>query len=414
MQPRNRPTASEQLWSYASRRGLSRRRFLSLLLAGGTAAVLVACGDQIPVAPQRSNDQSKAGDMQYVFKDPAPFIQRGRAGLEARLELMHGSMTPSEQFFVRNNSRSLDLSVEDWSLTVDGDAVEQPLELDYDEVRRLPNRSMVSYLECAGNQRVMFDLLTGRAASGEQWGRGAISNGEWQGVSLADVLTLAGITADAQSVLLVGLDRGAPEGGFRRVLPVDQAMTPDTLLAFGLNGEPLPRDHGYPLRAIVPGWVGSSQIKWLGRIEVSSRELWTRNNTTSYVLIGDDYEPEGEAGGQVVTMQSIKSALALPWPAHLSARRHQLEGYAHSPHGQIASVEWSVDRGDTWYRAGLTGQQVDHGWAQFHFEWEGSVGEHTIMTRATDVAGHTQPAAVPFNEKGYLFNQPLPHPIRVV
>ena len=352
--------------------------------------------------------------MKYVFKDPAPFIRRGRAGLEARLELMDGPITPAEQFFVRNNSRSLDLSVEDWSLTVDGDAVAQPLQLNYDDIRRLPNRSLVSYLECAGNQRVMFDLLTGRAASGEQWGRGAISNGEWQGVSLADVLTLAGITEKARSVLLVGLDRGAPEGGFRRVLPVEQAMNPDTLLAFGLNGEPLPRDHGFPLRAIVPGWVGSSQIKWLGRIEVSSQELWTRNNTTSYVLIGDDHEPEGEAEGQVVTVQSIKSALALPWPAELSAGRRQLEGYAHSPHGNIASVEWSEDAGNTWYRAALTGRQVDYGWAQFHFEWEASMGEHTIMTRATDIAGNTQPDHVPFNEKGYLFNQPLPHPILVV
>ena len=140
--------------------------------------------------------------MKYVFKDPAPFIRQGRAGLEARLESMPGLLTPTELFFVRNNSSSVDLSADDWSLAVDGDAVESAVELSYDDILRLPGRSLVSYLECAGNQRAMFDLLQGRAAPGEQWGRGAVSNGEWQGVSLADVLTLAGIRDDARSVLL--------------------------------------------------------------------------------------------------------------------------------------------------------------------------------------------------------------------
>lgn len=403
----------DPIWRLARSRGLGRRHFLALLLAGGTAAVLAACGDEIPVAQQSVESQSKASEMKSVFKDPASFISHGRAGLEARLELMPGSLTPTDLFFVRNNSSSVDLSTEDWSLSIEGDAVESPLQLSYDQILRLPARSMVSYLECAGNHRVMFDLLQGRPAPGAQWGRGAISNGEWQGVPLADVLTLAGIRDEARSVLLVGMDRESPERGFRRVLPVDRAMHRDTLLAYRLNGEPLPRDHGYPLRAIVPGWVGSSQIKWLGRIVVSSRELWTRNNTTSYVLIGEQYEPQGESAGRVITTQSIKSALALPWPAQLKPGRHQLEGFAHSPHGDIASVEWSEDGGASWHRAGPPEAQVDYGWARFLLQWEGSVGEHTIMTRATDVLGNTQPESVPFNEKGYLFNQPLPHPISV-
>ena len=352
--------------------------------------------------------------MKTVFKDPTPFIRQGRSGLEARLELMPGLITPSELFFVRNNSNSVDLSVDDWSLTIEGDAVGRSLRLSYEEIMELPGRAMVSYLECAGNQRVMFDRLQGRPAPGEQWGRGAISNGEWQGVSLADVLTLAGISDGAQSVLLVGLDRESPERGFRRVLPIDRALHPDTLLAYGLNGKPLPRDHGFPLRAIVPGWVGSSQIKWLGRIEVSSERLWTRNNTTSYVLLGDAYEPEGEAAGMVITQQSIKSALALPWPAEIEAGQHNLIGFAHSPHGEIAKVEWSEDGGVEWHEA-MVGQSQDrYSWAAFDFDWDAPSGEHTVMTRATDAQGNTQPDRVPFNQKGYLFNQPLPHPISVV
>ena len=138
---------------------------------------------------------------------------------------------------------------------------------------------------------------------------GAVGNGEWVGARLSDVLTLAGVRDDAVSVLLAGLDTASPEEGFRFVLPVEKAMHPDTLLAYAMNGETLPRDHGYPLRAVVPGWVGSAHIKWLGRIVVSTEQLWTRNNTTSYTRIGDAYPPVGESAGAPVTEQAIKSAL---------------------------------------------------------------------------------------------------------
>ena len=327
---------------------------------------------------------------------------------------MDGVITPNRLFFVRNNSpESPQVDAAAWRLSVEGDAIDRPLELSYDEIRRLPARTLVSYLECAGNHRVMFDRLQGRAAQGTQWGRGAVGNGVWLGVALHDVLTLAGMDDDAVSVLLVGLDEGAPEGGFRRVVTAQKAMHPDTLLAYSLNGDLLPRDHGFPLRALVPGWVGSTSIKWLGRIVVTRDQLWTRNNTTSYVLIGDDYPPDGEAEGQAVTVQSIKSALGLPWPAELAGGIQRLHGFAHSPHGAIASVEWSADDGASWRPARLVEPQVQYSWARFEFDWPGTPGDHTLLTRATDVDGNTQPDAVPFNEKGYLFNQPLPHPIRV-
>ena len=99
---------------------------------------------------------------------------------------------------------------------------------------------------------------------------GAVGNGTWTGVSLRDVLALAGVTADAVSVLLVGLDAESPEGGWRRDLPIEKALDPDTLLAYSMNGEVLPKDHGYPLRALVPGWVGSASVKWLGHVVVST------------------------------------------------------------------------------------------------------------------------------------------------
>ncbi len=399
---------ADQLWQRASASGMPRRRFLELMAAGGAAAVLAACIDLEGGSGGAADERSSPW-----FKDSEPFVRHGDEGLEARLALLDDVITPTSLFFVRNNSpASTAVDAGGWRLSVEGDAVDSPLELSYDEIRRLPARTFVSYLECAGNHRVMFDVLNGRRAEGEQWGTGAVSNGEWTGVPLLDVLTLAAIRDDAVCVMLVGLDADAPEEGFRRVLPREKALHPDTLLAYDLNGETLPKDHGFPLRAIAPGWVGATSIKWLDRIVVSREQLWTRNNTTSYVLIGDDYEPEGEAEGEVVGAQTIKSALALPWPAELAAGVRHLHGYAHSPDGPIARVEWSSDGGASWSEAAL-GPQVDYSWARFEFEWNAEPGEHTIMTRATDASGETQPEQVPFNDKGYLFNQPVPHPITV-
>ena len=407
----------EPLWQFASARGMGRRQFLQLMLAGGAAAVIAACVGMEPTSgrPEAASPQpaaEPAADSPF-FKDPSPFIQRDTAGLEARMENMQGLITPNRHFFVRNNSVSLDLDAADWRLFVEGDGVSLPIKLTYDEVRSLPSHTLISYLECAGNHRALFGIVNGRQSSGTQWMTGAVGNGEWLGVRLSDVLTLAGVRDDAVSVLLVVLDTASPEEGFRYVLPMEKAMHPDTLLAYALNGETLPRDHGFPLRAVVPGWVGSSHIKWLGRILVSSEQLWTRNNTTSYTLIGDDYPPVGESEGVPVTEQAIKSALALPWPAELSAGRQRIHGYAQSPARPVTRVEWSADGGRTWAEAEVSATQPDYSWARFEFEWVAASGEHTIMTRATDAVGNTQPDAVPFNEKGYLFNQPVPHPIRV-
>ncbi len=402
----NNPTPPAWFTALAQASGIERRALLRLLGTGGAAAVLMACAKA--QAPASGSSEPAA-----FFKDPAPFIQHGAKGLESRLEDMRGFLTPNRLFFVRNNAASIEVNVDEWRLSLEGDAVITPRELSYADIRRLPSRTVVAYLECAGNQRAMFDKVKGQAAQGTQWMTGAVGNGVWTGVSLRDALELAGIAADAASVLLVGQDSEAPEGGWRRALPIAKALDPDTLLAYGLNGEDLPQDHGYPLRALVPGWVGSASVKWLSRIVVSREQFWTRNNTSSYVLIGDAYPPEGQALGKPLTTQSIKSALALPWPAALSPGPRRLHGYAHSPFGPIARVDWSTDFGIHWNQASVLAPQVQYSWARFEFDWDAPSGEHTLMTRATDTAGNTQPDEIPFNVKGYLFNQPLPHPVRV-
>ena len=349
---------------------MGRRRFLQALAAGGASAVLSACGERgeagTAAAAVDAGSGATSAPAQAWLKDTTPFIVHDDGkSLEARLENIQGLITPVRYFFVRNNSVSLDVDVESWRLSIEGDAVTNPIQLSYDDIRKMPSRTLVSYLECAGNHRAMFDLVKGQKAKGTQWKTGGVGNGEWTGVSLRDVLQLARVSDDAANVLLIGLDTESPEEGFRRVLSPEKARHPDTLLAYRMNGETLPRDHGFPLRALIPGWVGSTNVKWLGRIVVSKESIWTRNNTTSYVLIGDAYPPEGEASGKVTTTQVIKSALGLPWPAAVAAEPSRIHGFAHSPDGPIAKVEWSVDSGRTWNQVDEVTPQVQYSWARF-------------------------------------------------
>lgn len=347
-------------------------------------------------------------------KDRAAFIDHADGCLETRPEYLDSFITPNELFFVRNNGTSPHIDVQHYKLRIEGDAIENPLELSLSEIFKLPVKSLLAYLECAGNHRSFFESIMGQPTEDTQWKTGGVGMAEWTGVSLSDVLAQAKPRADAVDVQFIGLDEDAPEGGFRRVIPFEKAMDPNTLLAYGMNGRVLPVDHGYPLRAIVPGWVGSSSIKWLGRIVVSSERLWSRNNTDSYVMIGPDYPRDGEALGQVATHQTIKSALALPWAATLDSGLLTLRGFAHSAHAPIDRVEWSVNGGASWQDAELLEPRLKYAWSRFTFTWQAEPGEYTIMTRATDAAGNTQPDVIPFNEKGYLFNCPLPHPIKIV
>lgn len=406
------PAELSALRRFAEESGLSRRSFFQLLSTGGAGAVLAACGMDVRDEGGGSGDAAAEGDpaSDVWVKDPAPFV-RHPTNLETPLERLDGFLTPNELFFVRNHSPTPRIDPAGYRLRIEGDAVERTVELGYDELEALPQRSIVSYLECGGNWRGFFGRVLDRPARGGQWGRGAVGCAAWTGPSLATVLELAGLRPEAVDVNLVGLD----SGGFERPMPVEKALDPDTILALSMNGEPLPADHGRPVRAVVPGWVGSSSVKWLGRIVVSPEKVWVKNNTSSYVLIGPDW-PEEEyepALGGPITTQSIKSALALPWPARLAPGTHRLHGFAHSPHGPIETVEWSLDGGRSWRPAEIVSPPIPLAWSRFELAWDAQPGEHTVMVRATDASGNGQPDSVPFNEKGYLLNVPLPHPVEV-
>lgn len=337
--------------------------------------------------------------------------------LETPADVMRGFLTPVEDFFVCNSTKSVvGIDVESYRVEIGGDGVERPLSLTLAEIRQLPSHTVFSYLECAGNLRSLYeDVLGEKIEPGwTMWQFGGVGMAEWTGVSLRDVLALAGVKDTAVDVNIQGLDEDAPEGGVNRPMPIAKALDVDTILAYRMNGGVLPADHGYPLRAIVPGWVGTNSVKWVGKITVSTSKVWVERNTTMYVLKGEVWpeESHGPAEGGAITTQNIKSSLSLRWGARLAAGRQLLRGYARSPHSPIAKVEWRVNDG-AWQEARLSGPRMRYGWRPFEFAWEATLGEHTIMTRATDEAGNTQPLRHPFNQEGYMFNMVYPHPVVV-
>jgi DMSO/TMAO reductase YedYZ molybdopterin-dependent catalytic subunit len=379
---------------------VSRRTFL---VAGAAAGAAWVERGEVRAQPATSGTRS-------ALIKPVPadiFIDHG-INQETRLEALRGYLTPASHFFVRNHATTPVIDVRTWRLRVEGDGVERPFELTFDDLLRLPSRSVVCYVECAGNGRGFFQEFMGRVASGTQWRLGAIGVAEWTGVPLGVVLDAArvrrNVARDDLNVLVEGLDSVK----VNRPISLAKALEDDTLLAYAMNGEPVPLDHGYPVRAIVPGWVGINNIKWVGRIEVRTTTIDVPTTTKSYVLEGPDYP-----GRVVLREQSIKTGVALPWDATVPAGRHRVRGFAWSPVARISRVEFSLDRGRTWQTAALRELNVARAWTRWDFEWDARPGEHAILTRATDEQGHSQPAAVPWNAQGYGYNVPVPHPVKV-
>ncbi|MCI0483406.1 MAG: sulfite oxidase [candidate division NC10 bacterium] len=405
---------AEQLWRWAKAAGMSRRRFLSLLAGGGGAAVLAGCAPASTGAKAETTPapQTPAAKPQIHAK-PTPsdlFIHHG-TNQEMRWETMYGRgyIMPNSLFFIRNHDPSPAIDVKTWRLKVEGPGVTRPLELNYDEILRLPSTSVVRYVECAGNGRGFFKEVLGKPAKGTQWRLGAYGVAEWTGVRLGEILNRAGLKRSAVDVMPTGLDARKIE----RPMPVAKALEDDTLVAYAMNGDVLPADHGFPVRALVPGWIGIASIKWVGRLFVSEEPIFVEKNTKDYVLIGPDFPEKPPAKGPILTFQTLKSAAALPWPATLSAGQNLIRGYAWSPHGKIAKVQYSVDGGKTWATAQLREPNLPRAGARWEFAWAPKPGDYTLMARATDEKGNTQPDTVRWNELGYEFSAVVRHPIKV-
>ncbi len=392
---------------------LSRRELIALAAAGAPALALAGRWATAPAW----------GQAPPAIVKPLPpewFIPQG-TNAEMRWDAMRdqGLVVPNARFFVRNHTATPRIDVATWRLRVSGSGLRRPegITLSYDELCRLETRELTAAIECAGNGRRFFSAQQHTPAPGTQWSLGGIGLARWRGVPLAAVLERAGLRRDAVDVMPEGLDArvvadGADQGHVRRPLPIAKALD-DALLAFEMNGEELPPDHGFPARLVVPGWIGVASIKWVGSIEVSATRLTSPWNTKWYRMTGPTYPPDSPPLGE----QPVKSAFELPWDAELRPRHRviELHGRSWSGGAPIRSVEVSTDGGASWELAHVRGPNRPDGWARWTLPWRSpEPGAHELLARAGDREGLVQPDAVPFNDNGYQFWAVVRHPVRVV
>jgi sulfane dehydrogenase subunit SoxC len=393
----------QEFASKKSQAPMSRRKYFKLLTASGAAATMSGL---VPAG-------GSAQDAKPILKDARPefFIQHG-SNLEMRWEAMfkRGYVVPTELFFVRNNSASVPrIDPAKWLLQIEGSGVSRPRSFSYDDLLSMPSVSVIRALECAGNGRNLFQVSHEKKIEGTPWNLGAIGVAEWTGVPLREVLDRAGIKRTARDVMPEGLD----EKRVKRPISVEKALADDTLLVYAMNGQALLPDHGFPIRMLVPGWVGIAHTKWIGRIEVSLSSLYSEYNTKKYVMIGADYKPAPPALGPMLTAQNVKSAFELPWNGEVPAGTHLLRGRSWSGEGHIKQVDVSTDEGRTWLRARLREPNIDLAWVRWDLDWEARPGTYNLRARATDSKGRRQPDSVPLNEEGYGHWAIVSHPITV-
>ncbi|MCX5300035.1 sulfite oxidase [Streptomyces sp. NBC_00193] len=400
--------------------GVDRRDLLKLFAAGAAAGSL-GLGAAGTAAAATGGATTAAAALPGTVKPLPPelFTIRG-TNAETNFAALRGTgpLTPLDRFFVRNHTVTPRLDANDWRLKVWGDALSGgPVEFSYDRLRALPAVERTLFIECAGNGRSFYTTQQGQQVSGTAWTLGAIGVARWRGARLSDVLRQAGLTRGAVDVLPRGLDdevvtNGVNLGRVRRPLPVSKALD-DVILAYEMNGEPLPPDHGGPVRVVVPNWIGISSIKWVGDIEVSGQPLYTPWNTDLYRLFGPDQPPQGSAP---LTRQTIKSAFELELGATVPVRRTRLlTGRSWSGAAPVHRVEVSTDGGDHWQRARLHDVPRRGSWVRWSLPWTPrTTGPTALLARATDTTGRTQPATAAHNTQGYLFDAVVRHPVSVV
>jgi DMSO/TMAO reductase YedYZ molybdopterin-dependent catalytic subunit len=400
-------TRTEQL---QRRSGLTRRQVVKL---GASLPVALGIARFAPGAAAAVRTPAPTGIVKPL---PADWFTKLGTNAEMRWDSFQGQgyTVPNSRFFVRNHTATELVDAQGWQLRVFGSGLAgDGATFTYEQLRSLPSRELTAFVECAGNGRSFFASQQNTPAPGSQWGLGAIGVAKWKGVPLSEVLQRAGITKSAVDVMPQGLDgnvlvSGVDYGQVRRPVPVAKALD-DVLLAYEMNGVPLPPDHGFPLRLVVPGWVGVSNIKWVGQIEVSDQPLFSLWNTQQYRLIGPTYP----ADSPPLTTQVVKSAWELGRGAALPyKRRVALTGRAWSGTSAIKAVDVSIDQGATWLPAKLSGPSGTGTWTQFTYSFPPQPsGTYELWARATDASGQTQPATVPFNNLGYLFGAIVRHPV---
>jgi DMSO/TMAO reductase YedYZ molybdopterin-dependent catalytic subunit len=318
-------------------------------------------------------------------------IPYGSTNLGTPLHLVNGLIVPNDRFFVRSNGPTPLISRDTWQLSIAG-LVARPQAIDFPQLRKLPKIEMTAFLECTGNSRSRFSP----EAEGTPWQNDAVGNASWGGVLLRDILELAGIRPGAVDVV----SQGADLAEMRRGLSVAIALHGSAMLAFEMNGEPLPAAHGGPIRLIVPGWSGIASTKWLIGLDVADRPF-----VGPYQ--GDLYTIQDRDGAFLAPIREMPVKSIIAWPSssmQLDPGAHVVWGFAWSGYAPIDRVELSADGGDSWLPATIVERAGPFSWVRWEYEHHFSPGSTTLMARATDERAITQPKTAQWNAKGYLMN----------
>jgi DMSO/TMAO reductase YedYZ molybdopterin-dependent catalytic subunit len=310
------------------------------------------------------------------------------------LSLLRGSVVPNDQFFVRSSYTPPTITADAWRVQVTG-LVERPREVSLADLKQLSVRTQECWLECAGNSRSRF----APEAEGNQWGHHAVGNAAFTGVPLHQAIDLAGgVKSNAVEIVLTGAD----DDRFQRSLPRAEAMRPDVMLVWAMNGEPIPSANGGPVRLIVPRWAGIASVKWPKRIEAVDRPFEGYYQTERYIVYDAEQRPL-----RPVREMPVKSVIAAPEAE--TRLRHgapvKVFGFAWSGFGDIARVEFSADAGHRWQQAQLLRPKSPNAWTRWEFEWTPTaIGPAQLASRAHDDQGNVQPNQVAWNYFGYEMN----------
>ncbi|NEW09060.1 sulfite oxidase [Paenibacillus sp. SYP-B3998] len=312
-------------------------------------------------------------------------------------------ITPENLFYIRNHFPYPNVDIRSWGLCIKG-CVHREIYFRYDDLLKMPQVTLAVTLECAGDKRSLFYPKV----RGEQWGLGAISHAVWMGVRLVDLLHLAGIQMNVREVTFEGMDKGVRTDmpgifSYKRSLPLEHALNPDTIIALYMNGKPLPYRHGYPARLIVPGWYGMASVKWLHRITLIQEQFQGPFQVVDYVY---NRNLLTSSSSNPVTTIRLNSTIARPLDQEVLAKgENWVSGTALSGEDPVVLVEISTDNGKTWFPTSWLELHEPYSWRRWSWKWHvNDSGTYDIKVRATDAAGNIQGDKADWNVKGYGYN----------
>lgn len=377
----------------------SRRTFLKNLSRGAVGAAALVRWPAWAQKTDQSSSINLPGEDGMIVRS-LRFLD-----LETPVEYFDTWLTPVSRFFVRNHMHEpVELNAADWQLTVGGE-VNKSGTFSLRELAQLPVHSIVNTLECAGNGRGLYRPQV----PGIQWQKGAVGTARFSGPRLADILQRAGVKSSGKHVMFRGLDEVPGKvPPFIRSIPIEKVLDSDTLIATHMNGSPLTKHHGFPARALVPGWIGAASCKWLAEIKILESEFVGNFMSPGYrfpnqvVKPGDSVKPEDT---HVVTGLNVKSVISGPLDgSSLKSGRVTVHGAAWAGEADIVKVEISTDGGSTWNPATLGHEQSRYAWRLWAYGWNAKQGDYVLQSRATDSHGRVQPVEAAWNPSGYLYN----------